>query len=255
MVVESLIKKIKEKKELSGLPDELIKSILEEYLSKNKISLNSDKNQKLVVKDIRSKLRVYTGQYTPKHGTKKREKLLSKRDFESILNEHVSTRERISDYPLVKQIINKINPKVILDLGCGLNPIAIATKGVKYHAYDINHNDLDLVKGFFIIQCIDGDIHHKDIRQESIFPSSDICIIFKVLDILGEDKAKITKKLLTIIDSRIFLISFATHTLSGRPMNSPYRRWFESILKNLNYKYEVKRTQSELFYIIEKQTQ
>ena len=101
-------------------------------------------------------------------------------------------------------------------------------------------------------RTIDYDGIKKIIYDLDKFPKVDLCIIFKVLDILGEDRNKIARKLLTIIDSNFFIVSFATRTLSGKPMNSPYRNWFEKILKDLNYPYEIKRTKQEIFYIIRK---
>jgi len=250
--IVDIVQKIKEKKELSGLPDDLVKSTLNEYLSKNKISnINLDKNKKLIIKEVRSRLRRYTGQYASSKNIKNREKLLKDNNFSEILKQHASTRERIEDYQLVRSFINKINPKSILDLGCGLNPIAIASPDIKFHAYDINDNDLEIVKQFFTINKISGDIHHKDITKVTNYPKVDLCIIFKVLDIL-ENRTKVSKHLLENIDSKFFLISFATKTLTGKPMSSPYRRWFEKILNNLKYSYEVKRTSQELFYIIRK---
>ena len=49
----------------------------------------------------------------------------------------------------LKEIIKKLNPKSILDLGCGINPLALAEKGVKYYASDINSEDLNIVREFF----------------------------------------------------------------------------------------------------------
>lgn len=245
-----LVKKIKEKYELSNLPDSLVKSTLENYLKKNPIKdVNSEKNQKIIVKEVRKELRRYAGQYASKSNIKNRKSLLENKKFSDLLNEHSSTRERIQDYPLVKEIIKKINPKIILDIGCGLNPIAIAENNVEYYAYDINKNDLSVLEEFSRVNKIKFHIFNEDITQLRNFPKTDLCIIFKVLDILP-NKQEITEKLLRNIDTKYFLISFATRTLTGKPMNVVYRRWFENILKKLNLKYEIKRTSQELFYLI-----
>ncbi|MGV8142619.1 MAG: hypothetical protein ACP5NS_03210, partial [Candidatus Pacearchaeota archaeon] len=168
------------------------------------------------------------------------------------LQHHSSTKERLDDYPLVNEMISKIKPKSILDLGCGINPLAIASKGVFYHAYDIKKEDLEIVSSFFKSKGISGDIHNLDIRKVSIFPEVDLCLIFKVLDIIGDNKFELSKSFLTNIKSKFFIVSFATNTLSGRPMNRPYRRWFESILKDLSLKYEIVKTKQEIFYLISK---
>lgn len=250
--MENILKKVKEKFELKGLPDTLVLSVIQEYIHKNKIkNTGSEKNQKIIIKAVREDLRKYTGQYASKSNIKNRQELLINNNIQELLKQHSSTRERIEDYPFVKDILKKFNPKSILDLGCGINPIVIAEKGIKYHAYDINHNDLVVVEQFFKLNNLDGDVHHLDITKVITFPSVDICIIFKVLDIIP-NKIKNTKDILEKVDTKHFLISFATRTLTGKKMNSPYRRWFERILQQLNYKYEVKRTNQELFYIIRK---
>ena len=245
--METLIKAIKEKRELRGLPDSLVKSTINDYISKNHVKDLTKKSAKIVIKEVRSELRRYSGQYS----SRKRSNV-SKKDFSEFLKEHKSTRERLPDYPLVKQIIDEINPSKIMDLGWGLNPLAIADSNIEYHVYDINGDDLKIVRDFFNAKNINGKIYHEDIRNVESFPKVDLCIIFKVLDILGKERNEISRKLLEKIDSRYFIVSFATRTLSGKPMNFPYRRWFEKILNNLRYKYEVKRTSQELFYIIEK---
>jgi len=35
-------------------------------------------------------------------------------------------------------------------------------------------------------------------------------------------------------------------------MNFPYRRWFEKIVQELKYPYEVKRMNQEIIYVIKK---
>jgi hypothetical protein len=251
--MDVLVKKIKEKFELSSLPDSLVLDTLNTYLKKNRLSVpKTQKEAKLVIKEVRSVLRTYAGQYASKSNVKNRVSLLNRGDIEELLRNHSSTRERLEDYVLVKKIIKEINPKSVLDLGCGINPIAIAEKGIKYHCYDINEKDLEVVRIFFEKNNIDGDTHHKDIRQESTYPSVDLCLIFKVLDILGDGRIGISRNLLKNIDAKQFIISFATRTLTGKKMNSPYRRWFESILKGLKYEYKIQKTNQEMFYIIKK---
>ncbi|MBS3084022.1 hypothetical protein J4423_04420 [Candidatus Pacearchaeota archaeon] len=251
--MENIIKEIKHKPELKDLPNSLVEKTLNEYLSKNGISLsNSIKERKIIIKEIRAQLRKYSGQYTSKSNIKNREELIKEGRFSEILNQHASTRERSADYEEIKEIINNLNPKSILDLGCGLNPLAIASQEVNYYAYDIKEEDLNIVSEFFKINGIKGEVHNKDIRITDNFPKADLCIIFKVLDILGDNRNETARKLLTTINSNFFLISFATRTLGGKPMNSPYRRWFEKILNELKYPYEVKRMKQEVVYLIKK---
>ena len=251
--MENIIEEIKHKPELKDLPNSLVEKALKEYLLKNHLSISqSPKEIKLIIKGVRAQLRKYSGQYASKSNIENRKQLIEKGRYSELLNEHASTRERSTDYEEIKEIINSLNAKSILDLGCGLNPLAIASQNVKYYAYDIKGEDLDIVGEFFKIKNIEGKVHNEDIRVTDNFPRVDLCIIFKVLDILGDNRNEITRKLLTTVQTKFFLISFATRTLSGKPMNSPYRRWFENILNNLNYPYKVRRMKQEIIYTVEK---
>ncbi len=64
-----LINKIKQKPELNSVNDKFIQESLENYLKKRNLSLESLKNFrekeiKVIVKDIRAKLRLLTGQFS-----------------------------------------------------------------------------------------------------------------------------------------------------------------------------------------------
>jgi len=247
-----IVAEIKQKHELHDLPDELIIKTMQEYLAKHKVQIpNHLKERKILIKEIRAELRRYAGQYAIS-SIKKRNKLVERHKFNELLNEHSSTKERLQDYHLVKKIIAGLSPKSILDIGCGLNPLAIAAPNIQYHAYDIKEEDLNIVHEFFKENKITGDIHHADVRAVNNFPSVDVCLMFKFLDIVGQNRSETARKLLKSIQSKYFIISFATRTLSGKPMNRPYRRWFEQIVKELKYPYKVVRTKQELFYTITK---
>lgn len=250
---DTLITEIKKKKELSDLPDSLVKETLQNYLNKNKLSIpKNEKELKIVIKEIRSQLRRYAGQYQKGFSLNKKSSLLHKGEIGELLKSHSSTKERIDFYPKLTQIINSFKPESILDLGCGLNPLAIAKKGLIYYAYDIKQSDLDLVSEFFRMRGIKGKVFCQDLRKINSFPKTDLTLIFKFLDIVEKDKYNFSKSLLKKISSPNIIVSFSTKTLSGRPMNSPRREWFEKLLVELQYKYESIISTNEIFYIIEK---
>src|SRR3989344_4741225 len=115
--MDDLMKEIKHKPELKDLPDSLIEKTLKDYLSKNHLSIGqSPKERKLIIKEVRAQLRKYAGQYTSKSNIENRKRLIEKGRFSELLNEHASTRERSIDYEEIKDIINNLNAKSILDL-------------------------------------------------------------------------------------------------------------------------------------------
>jgi ribosomal protein RSM22 (predicted rRNA methylase) len=160
-----IIKQIKKKPELSYIDNSLISQVLENYLDKYKISLKNLKpsQQKTLVKEIRAQLRLYTGRF--QKGTKKRDLLLKQNKISDLLKTHTSTAERLSFYPELKKLIEKLKVKSILDLGCGLNPIALANKDIKYNASDVQTSDLKLVGTFFKKNKISGKVFMNNLLK------------------------------------------------------------------------------------------
>lgn len=251
MDINSLVAWIIEKKELSGINQELVKELIGDYLAKNKIKLEllTKQELKIVVKDIRSNLREYSGRFRASY--KDREKLLKKGDYDSLLMTHSSTKERMQFYPKLREIISGLHINSILDLGCGLNPIALANPGISYYASDINQEELSLIDEFFIKNKIQGRTFQCNLaKPESCnFPKADLCIIFKVLDILGKNDYILAEKIISRISSKFILASFSTKTLSGKSMNKPRRIWLEKLLKSKRYSVEIIKSGNEIFYL------
>ena len=255
---DSIIDEIKDKKELNGISSKLVKDILIEKLKKNGKSFSefinfSKYDKKLITKEVRAELRLLHGRFNTQAIKRTKKEELS---IEDLLETHNSTKERLADYPIIKELILKLNPKSILDLGCGLNPLALLDiiNNIEYYASDINENDLDLIAKYFKINNIKGKTFVYDLRNigSEKLPSVDICIIFKVLDIIEKKGHRLAEKILSTIDSKYLLVSFATRKLSNKPMNRPKRGWFEYMLKRLNYSFETLELGNEIIYIIKK---
>lgn len=252
----SIISKIKQKKEFQGIPNSFLKKELANYLSKKKIQISSlsPYEIKLIVKDMRSLLRKYVGMFSI--SLKKRQLLLNSNKIDKLLMAHSSTKERLSIYPWLKEKIYSRKPRTILDIACGLNPIALAKAGVEYNACDINEQDLLIVREFFKINKIKGKVFSCDLKSYILsLPKTDITLILKILDILGKttkEKFILAEKILSKINSKIIIISFSTISLSGKPMLHSKREWFEALLKKLNFQFSIEKTKNEIFYFVRK---
>jgi len=247
-----IVQKIKQKKELSGIENSIVLEHLTNYLEKNKILLEklTDSQIKLVVKDIRARLREKVGRFQV--STKSRYPLLEKGDIQAVLHTHSSTKERVYFYPQLKEIIRKLKIKSILDLGCGINPLALAEPGVKYYASDINSEDLDAVRTFFKNYKINGEVFVCDLNkiEDCTLPKTDLTLVLKVFDILGKSDYRTAKNVIEKISSNHLIVSFSTRTLSGKPMKNQRRHWFERLLDSLLYKFEIVKSDNEIFYIV-----
>ncbi len=254
MLKDNLINAIKQKKELSDISNSLISDILNKYLKKHKIYLEAlnKKDIKLIISSVRAELRLYSGRF--QKSTKDKELLLKQNKIIELLKTHSSTSERLDFYPELKKIISSLNISSILDLASGLNPLALASSNIEYYAIDIKESEIFLINQFFKKHKIKGKAIVSDIRTLDKFPKADLCILFKILDIL-DNSYELAQKFLKNINCRYFLISFSTITLSGKRMKIPRRFWLERILNNLNFKFKIFSSNNEIFYLIEKSTQ
>ncbi|MFH1802631.1 MAG: hypothetical protein ABH864_04215 [archaeon] len=246
------LKKIKSKKELQGLADSVVTDCLNNYLKKNNINFSktSEKERKIILKEIRSGLRLLVGRF--QKSIKNKKSLLSSGELEDLLKTHSSTSERLAFYPEFKRLLKQIDPRSILDLGCGLNPIAIASKQVEYFASDINEGDLNIISDFFNSKKIKGKTFVADLQNlKQELPKTDVCLILKVLDVIDPNH-KISGDLLDKIQSKILIVSFSTRKLSGKKMNFPRRFWFENLLNRKRLPFETIESENEFFYIITK---
>jgi ribosomal protein RSM22 (predicted rRNA methylase) len=246
--MKNLIKNIKKKKELSGVADDVIARLIGQRLASYHTSLDQlkPKEQKLLLKLIRADLRQLTGMFHPKR---------TKANRQDLLATHASTAERLPHYGELKRKIAALKPKSILDLGCGLNPVALAISEVTYHAADINSGDLELVKKHFQKNKLPGSTFVFDLQHQPLseLPKADLILLFKVIDLIDRKKGhKVTEHLLTTLNYKHLLISFPKIKLSGKPMKYPERCWLTLMLNRLDLEHERFTLGNELFYLITK---
>lgn len=251
-----LVKAIKQKKELSGIADSVVLSTLEDYLKKTRLQIDNllPSEGKIIVREIRARLRKLSGQY--QLSTKRDNSDLSSEELARLLKTHSSTSERLDFYVALKKIIQETKAKSILDLGCGLNPLALADKKTKYFASDIKEDELEIIKNYFKKNKISGETFVYDLRNiDSNLPKADLCIMFKVIDVVdpaSKTRGKLTESIITRVPCKNILVSFATRKLSGKKMNFPERFWFEKILQKLGCSFNKFSSDNEIFYLIKK---
>ncbi len=277
VIVNQLILSIKTKKEFIGIENSLIKkeiknvlkrnNILCNYLLSKKISFRSDKFKK-IVKLVRATLRQKYSMFIV--NLNQRDKLLEKlKDINDkelrnkLLKLHVSSKERIPLYDFLFEDIFKLTgePKTILDLGCGFNPIAFPFDkyNVKYYASDISKSDCDFLNYYFKkidVECsaksLDLTLLNKKKNLLEIFPFVDICFLLKLLESIELKGHKLAELLLENIKAKWIVVSFPKKKLSGKRMNRIERKWFEKICERKKYSFKKLDYENEFFYIVKK---
>lgn len=254
-LIDELADMVLSKKEISGIDRSLvIKTIKDKMLSAgvSKRFLHV-KDKKLMAKIVREELRNLSGRFQNVSDSRKD---MSFDDPEKILFSHSSSKERMEDYPWLKKLIKSLKVNSILDLGCGLNPLALANTVDVYDACDIKSDELEIIKKFFLKNNVSGNVFVCDLREEGIsFQRHDLVLILKVLDIIEKRGHKLAEKIISSLDAAYILASFPTKTISGKAMNHPQRGWIERMLNRLGYNFEVYKKRNEIYYLIRKSSE
>ena len=272
-----LIEEIKKKKELRGIDNNFVRQYLIKHFHQEPKQLRllqenfnpKSKTYALVIKNVRAQLRRVYGLFRDDAKERKSifETLLkassAKRALlQKILSTHASTQERL---PIYRDLYSKIfaittKPKIILDLGCGINPFSFPFMELtecNYYAYDINEEEITSLNSLFqLLHKENSSFTGKAIVADILsvtFPKADLCFLFKMTDVIDQGKGHSrTEELLKKIHAKYIVISFATKTMSGKAMTAPRRSWMEWLCKRLGYEYRVLEFENELFYVVKK---
>ncbi|MBW2993937.1 hypothetical protein KY315_00780, partial [Candidatus Woesearchaeota archaeon] len=216
---------------------------------------------KKIIKHVRAVLRRVYGVFLTK-ATEDREKHLKEDNFEKLLETHLSTKERIPIYSTIYEKIFAITgkPEVILDLGCGLNPLSYPFMKVdaEYYASELNESDCEFLGRCFKKMGIKGKAIPLNLVEAAknpsllnVFPKADVCFLFKILDEVERKKGrKASEALIKNINADWLVISFATKKVTGKPMKFPYRRWLEQMLIRLGHEFKIIKESNEIFYVV-----
>ena len=131
--------------------------------------------------------------------------------------------------------------------------------GLNYYAYDIDKADMSFINEYFYTMKdkISGKaetINLASISEEEIqkLPKVDVCFMFKLADVLDRKNHKQSEKIITNLNSKYIVVSFAKKTITGKNMNFPYRGWIERMLERVGLKFEKIEFETEVFYIIKR---
>jgi 16S rRNA (guanine(1405)-N(7))-methyltransferase len=271
------IKKISEiirnNKKYSSISEDVITDEIESYFRKspNKLAfLEKQKSEKFkkIIKEIRAELHKVYGSFQTeekKHISDILRQIKRLDDYEvynKILSASVSSKERLKNYRQIYECIFSITgkPRSVLDLGCGLNPVSypyMNLTNLDYYAYDIDKGDIGFLNEYFRLMKrfgLNGKASAINLLKNNIeLPKADVCFLFKVIDPLERGiNHKLSEFLIKMIDCKFIVVSFSTKTISGKPMNYPYRGWIERMLTRINFKFEKMILENEVFYIINK---
>jgi 16S rRNA (guanine(1405)-N(7))-methyltransferase len=151
------------------------------------------------------------------------------------MREHSSTRERAPHLDGFFAPIWEVTgtPASVLDLGCGLNPLALPWMGIgdaMYHAIDVDAGTLDVARGF--LESV-GQPHIAEVRDlvaDVPAEPADVALLLKLVTTLDRQDADAAPRLLRGLRVDHAVVSFAARSLGGR---GNHERAYRSRLERL----------------------
>jgi 16S rRNA (guanine(1405)-N(7))-methyltransferase len=178
----------------------------------------------------------------------------------NIMAHHASTRERLPVLDSFYRQIFGVLPPIhsVLDVACGLNPLAIPwmplAPGATYAACDLYADMIEFLNGFFQIAGIAGHAQVCDLVSGPPRQSADLALVLKTLPTLEQIAKDAGRDLLRALDAPYLLVSFPARSLGGRDkrMAAHYAQRFEAVVAAEGWPAERFEFASELAFLVRK---
>lgn len=178
----------------------------------------------------------------------------------AVMAAHTSTRERlpILDTFYSQTLAGLPAPGRVLDIACGLNPLARPwmpfSAAAEYVAYDIYADQIDFLNDFFALAGYAGRAEVRDVAGRPPDGPADLALILKTLPCLEAVDRQAPARLLDAVRAPRLLVSFPAQTLGGRRkgMAAHYETRFRQLLDERGRSAERFEFETELAFLVRK---
>ncbi len=176
------------------------------------------------------------------------------------MRRHASTDERLSVLDEFYSTLLAGLPPVrsVLDVACGLNPLAIPWMnlpfGAAYYAYDIYHDMTDFIGGFMALIGVAGHAQARDVMQFVPPEKVDLALILKTIPCLEQVDKAAGRRLLEAVNADTVIVSFPVRSLGGydKGMSATYEAHVRDLLAGKDWPVERYEFETELAFLIHK---
>ncbi|GAC1364102.1 MAG: 16S rRNA methyltransferase [Ktedonobacteraceae bacterium] len=139
-----------------------------------------------------------------------------------IMSRHASTQERL---PILEQFYRTLFANLppihsILDLACGLNPLALPwmdlPDNIDYYACDIYGHMMDFLNQYLQFMRVGGYARACDVMQACPTQEVDVALLLKALPCLEQVDKQAAHALLHNLNARYIIVSYPVYSLGGR---------------------------------------
>jgi 16S rRNA (guanine(1405)-N(7))-methyltransferase len=174
------------------------------------------------------------------------------------MNAHASARERLPFLaPFYQRIFAQLGPvRRVLDLGCGLNPLAIPwmplAADAVYHAYDVHGDLVQFLAAALPLLGVAGTARLSDLAQDVIDQPADLALLLKLLPTLEQLDRTAGDRLLTRLNAQHMVVSFPIRSLGGREkgMRTTYETRFRHMIADRPWQVERLEFPTELVFVV-----
>lgn len=178
----------------------------------------------------------------------------------ALMQTHASTRERL---PILDDFYRTglagIAPaRSVLDVACGLNPLAIPfmplADGARYYACDIYTDLADFLNRAFPLLGVTGEAWAADVTQSVPPQPVDLALVVKAIPCLQQLDKSIGARLLDGINAKYLLVSYPVHSLGGvsKGMRANYDAQFNDLVAGRGWSVERFDFSTELAFLVTK---
>ncbi|MBN1874437.1 MAG: 16S rRNA methyltransferase [Anaerolineae bacterium] len=177
-----------------------------------------------------------------------------------LLRLHASTKERLSIIQdFYTTTLDTVKPvQTILDIACGLNPLAIPWMpldgNARYYAYDVFSDMTNFIQDFMAYAGIEGQAECRDITQFPPTQAADVAFVLKTIPCLEQLDKGAGLQLLESLNAKYLVVSFPMHSLSGqnKGMLKTYQARFEELVQGKRWIITKFEFTTELAYLVNK---
>lgn len=259
---EEFLERVRQNQKYAQLNTSLVEQIARE-------ELKNQKNWRTALKTTRTRLHRLTGAFLSSkidyaHLTEKFEVINPSDPSElrklskQLMMLHASTNERLPflDHFFFTCLEPLGKVASILDLACGLNPLAIPWMPLKsdfsYFACDVIDPMVSFLNSFFANTNQAGTAFVCNLFQEIPSMHVELAYLLKLLPILDQIESDISIRLLESLNADHILISYPSKSLGGRSkgMKQTYHQHFQRITEGRNFRIQEFEFSNEIAYLL-----
>ncbi len=174
---------------------------------------------------------------------------------------HQSSRERL---PILARFYGEVLADLapvasVLDLACGLNPLAIPwmplAPGARYLAYDIYTDLAAFLQQALPLLGVCGQAETMDLSARTPETAADVALLLKTIPCLEQLDRAAGARLLAEVRARHLVVSFPLQSLGGRRdrgMPANYRARFAELVAEREWRVIEREYESELVFLVDK---